>query len=92
MQPHRSNAILFAAALTGVMLVSTFHNAAAPALAQPADPRAARWQVVTVQRSGRDLPARVAHDAILFDGDTGQTWIMTNAEGLKPEWVRVPQQ
>ena len=90
--PHdRSNAILLAAALTAVLLVSTFYDTTTPALAQSPDPRATRWQVVTIQRSGRDLPARVAHDAILVDSETGQTWIMTNAEGVAPGWERVPQ-
>ena len=91
MQLHRSNAILFAAVLAGVLLVSTLRDAGTPALAQPAVAPAARWQVVTIERKMRRDQDGVARDAILVDGDTGQTWIMTNAEGLKPAWERVPQ-
>ena len=91
MSHNRSNAIVFAAALTAALLVSTFHNAGTPALAQPAVAPAARWQVVTIERKMRRDQDGVARDAILVDGETGQTWIMTNTEGLKPAWERVPQ-
>ena len=83
---------LAAAAVTGAVLVSLFQDANAPALAQPAAAPAARWHVVNIERSSRRAQDGVARDAILVDGGSGQTWIMTNAEGLKPEWQRVPQQ
>ena len=82
---------LAAAAVTGAVLVSVFQDANAPALAQPAAAPDARWHVVTIERSSRGAPEGIARDAILVDGNSGQTWIMTNAEGLKPEWLRVPQ-
>ena len=81
--------LCIAAAATTVLLVGVNNATSTPALAQPAAAAPARWHVVNIERTGSVEHARVMRDAVLVDGETGQTWIMTNQEGAHPSWVVV---
>jgi hypothetical protein len=78
---------LFAAAVIGALLMAGGPRDTA---AQPVAAPNVRWHVVTIERAQR-AGNSVARDAVLVDGASGQTWIMTNAEGLEPAWLPLPR-
>ena len=73
----------------GVVAAACILSADEQAPAQAGAAHDHRWQVTVIERSTLQTAERVVRDAVLVDLGTGQTWIMTKAEGLDAEWVPV---
>jgi hypothetical protein len=81
--------VLSAGAVAGTLVLST-GNGTAAAQGGAAAPDA-RWHVAQIQRSGYEESERIQRDAVLVDGVTGQTWILSHNRGANPTWLPIAQ-
>lgn len=78
--------VLSAGAVAATLVWSAGHRTAA---AQGGAAPDARWQVAQIQRSGYEESDRIQRDAVLVDGVTGQTWVLSHNRGANPTWLPI---
>lgn len=77
--------ILSAGAVAAALVLSADRGASAQVGVAPQP----GWHVTVIERSTLQTAERIVRDAVLVEGTTGRTWILTKSEGTDPQWVPI---